>query len=163
MDKGTLKEIISLTAKQYNFRSEIVEKDYYLTVILNSIESHLSKNLVFKGGTLLNKIHLNHHRLSEDLDFTYYGKEELNSRSKRSKAIKPVRENMPGFLEHLGLKSEKPKGEGYKGDFKHNFGLSEKAKEDLYKQIETDLMPVIRLGKHFDFGKVFERFNEILK
>ncbi len=282
MDRGTLKEIISLTAKQYNFRSEIVEKDYYLTVILNSIESHLSKNLVFKGGTLLNKMHLNYRRLSEDLDFTYYGKEELNSRSKRSKAVKPVRENMPCFLEHLGLKSEKPKGEGfnnstqyifyisypsfitekegsinieislrqrpidepvyntvkhfykdpftgkdlvpankilslslneavaeklkaaitrrdlairdyydlwyiaevkfdfhdkkfltifekklkdegYKGDFKHNFGLSEKAIKDLYKQIETDLMPVIRLGEHFDLDKAFERFNKILK
>ena len=282
MERERLRQIIPVLAKNHNFREEIVEKDYYLTLILNNINSYLSKDIVFKGGTLLNKIHLNYHRLSEDLDFTYYGKEELNSRSKRSKAIRPVRENMAGFLEHLGLKSEKPKGEGfnnstqyifyisypsfitekegsinieislrqrpidepvyntvkhfykdpftgknlipankilalslneavaeklkaaitrrdlavrdyydlwyiaeaefdfhdkkflaifrkklkdeaYKGDFKHNFGLGEKAIKDLYKQIETDLMPVIRLREHFDLDKVFERFNKILK
>ena len=282
MDKDTLKEIISLVAKQYNFRPEIIEKDYYLTLILNNIESHLSKNLVFKGGTLLNKIHLNYHRLSEDLDFTYSGKEEITSRSKRSKAIRPVRESMAGFLKRLELKSEKPEGKGFnnstqyvfdisypsfitqkdgsinievslrqtpidkpvyntikhfykdpftgkdliptnkilslslneavaeklkaaitrrdlairdyydlwyiaeakfnfhdkkflvifekklkdegcKGDFKRNFGLSGEAIKNLYKQTETDLMPVVRLGEHFDLDKVFERFNKILK
>jgi len=282
MDRGRLEKIIPVLAQKHNFRLEIVEKDYYLTLVLNNVESHLSDKLVFKGGTLLNKIHLGYNRLSEDLDFTYLNKEQLTSRSKRSRAIIPIRENMPEFLKFLGLKSEKPEGQGfnnstqyvfpisypsfisgkdenikievslrqvpidnpvynsikhfyqdpftgkdlipankilslslneavaeklkaaitrrdlvirdyydlwyiaetnfdfrskpfitifkkklededYKGDYQHNFGLDESAIELLYHQVETDLMPVIRVGENFDLKKVFARFNKILK
>jgi len=58
MNRDKLEKIIPFIAQKYNFRLEIIEKDYYLTLILNSVESHLSQSLVFKGGTLLNKIHL---------------------------------------------------------------------------------------------------------
>lgn len=45
------------------------EKDYLQDILLFSIYSHLGKELVFKGGTCLYKVHkLN--RFSEDLDFT---------------------------------------------------------------------------------------------
>src|SRR3989344_8877591 len=70
-DKEKLKDIISAIARKLRFRPVVVEKDYYLTIILNNIEELLSNKIVFKGGTLLNKAHLNYHRLSEDLDFTY--------------------------------------------------------------------------------------------
>ena len=282
MDRVRLQKIIPVLAQKHNFRLEIVEKDYYLTLILNNIESHLSPKLIFKGGTLLNKIHHNYHRLSEDLDFTYLSKEELLSRFKRSRAIAPIRENMRKFLKFLELKSENPEGQGfnnstqyifdisypsfitgkdehikievalrqipidkpvynainhfykdpftgesliptnkilslsfneavaeklkaaitrrdlairdyydlwyiaeakfdfhnkqflsifkkklenerYKGDYKYNFGLDKDSIELLYKQVETDLIPVIRVGESFDLGKVFERFNKLLK
>ncbi len=282
MDRGRLEKIVPVLAQKHNFRLEIVEKDYYLTLVLNNVESRLSDKLVFKGGTLLNKIHLGYNRLSEDLDFTYLNKEQLTSRSKRSRAITPIREKMAEFLKFLGLKSEKPEGQGfnnskqyvfdisypsfisgkdenikievslrqipidkpvynsikhfyqdpftgedlipankilslslneavaeklkaaitrrdlavrdyydlwyiaetnfdfrgktfiaifkkkledddYKGDYRHNFGLDKNAIELLYQQIETDLIPVIRMGDHFDLKKVFARFNKILK
>ncbi|MCX6815212.1 MAG: nucleotidyl transferase AbiEii/AbiGii toxin family protein [Candidatus Aenigmarchaeota archaeon] len=44
-----------------------LEKDYFLTVLLYLIKD--VEDIVFKGGTALNKIFLNHTRLSEDLDF----------------------------------------------------------------------------------------------
>lgn len=282
MDRARLEKIIPVLAQKHNFRLEIVEKDYYLTLVLNNIESRLSNRLVLKGGTLLNKIYLHYNRLSEDLDFTYSNKEELISRSRRSRAMTPIREKMPQFLESLELKSEKPEGQGfnnstqyafnisypsfisgkdesmkieislrqipidtpvynsikhfyqdpftgkdlipankilslsfnetvaeklkaaitrrdlairdfydlwyiaeanfdfhsklfinifkkkleyenYKGDYQHNFGLDESAIELLYHQVETDLMPVICVGDHFDLKKVFARFNKILE
>jgi predicted nucleotidyltransferase component of viral defense system len=282
MDRDKLEKIIPVIAQKYNFRFEIIEKDYYLTLILNNVESHLSDKIVFKGGTLLNKIHLNYHRLSEDIDFTYLSPHGLEARSKRSKAITPVRERMPELLKLLELKSDKPEGEGfnnstqyvfnlsypsfitgkdegikleislrqtpldkpvhnaithfyqdpftgedlipknrilslslneavaeklkaavtrrdvairdyydlwhiaeakfdfrnkqfislfkkkleaekYKGDYSHNFGLDEKTVQHLSRQIETDLMPVIRVDERFDIDKVFNRFNGILK
>lgn len=282
MDRGRLEKIIPVLAQKHNFRLEIVEKDYYLTLVLNNIESHLSDKLVLKGGTLLNKIHLGYNRLSEDLDFTYLNKEQLTSRSKRSRAIIPIRENMPEFLKFLGLKSEKPEGQGfnnstqyvfpisypsfisgkdenikievslrqvpidnpvynsikhfyqdpftgkdlipankilslslneavaeklkaaitrrdlvirdyydlwyiaetnfdfhskpfvaifkkkledddYEGDYRHDFGLDKNAIELLYRQVETDLIPVVRMAEHFDLKKVFARFNKLLK
>jgi predicted nucleotidyltransferase component of viral defense system len=225
-------------------------------------------------------VHLNYHRLSEDLDFTYHGKEDLSSRTQRSKAIAPIRSKMPGFLKTLGLKSDKPEGEGfnnstqyvfnikypsfitakdenikieislrqspidkpvhnvikhfykdpftgedliptnkvlslsfneavaeklkasiirkdvairdyydlwhiaeakfefmnkkfinlfkkklagegYAGDFRTNFGLSQAQIDLLRRRVETDLIPVIRAGEKFDLDKTFERFNNM--
>ncbi|MDP2927662.1 MAG: nucleotidyl transferase AbiEii/AbiGii toxin family protein [Candidatus Omnitrophota bacterium] len=282
MDRDKLEKIIPFIAEKYNFRLETIEKDYYLTLILNSVESHLSDKIVFKGGTLLNKIHLNYHRLSEDIDFTYFNPEGLQTRSRRSRAITPIREKMPELLKLLELKSERPEGEGfnnstqyvfnifypsfisgkdekikleislrqtpidkpvhnvithfykdpftgedlipknkilsltlneavaeklkaaitrkdvairdyydlwfiseakfdfkdrhflsifkkkleaekYRANYSHNFGLDQQSKELLHKQIETELIPVIRVGESFNLDKVFERFNEILK
>ncbi|MCK9401509.1 MAG: nucleotidyl transferase AbiEii/AbiGii toxin family protein [Bacteroidales bacterium] len=281
IDKEKLKDIIPAIAAEHRFRQAIVEKDYYLTVILNSIASSLSGDIAFKGGTLLNKIHLNYHRLSEDLDFSYCGEMDLTARSDRSAAIAPIKEKMPGFLTSLGLRSDKPRGEGfnnskqyvfnvlypsvitggegnikievslrqkpydrpvmnvirhfykdpftgqnlipehkilslslneavaeklkaaitrkdpairdyydlwhiaeakfdfrnehfmeifknkladegYQGDFKDKFGLSEVKLDLLTRQIETDLIPVIRIDEVFDLSKVFSRFNKIL-
>ena len=282
MNRDKLEKIIPVIAQKHNFRLETIEKDYYLTLILNSVESHLSDRIIFKGGTLLNKIHLDYHRLSEDIDFTYLSNEDLNTRSKRSRAITPVRENMPELLKFLELKSEKPEGQGFnnstqyvfnisypsfisgkdeniklevslrqipidkpvhnvithfykdpftdedliprnkiwslslneavaeklkasitrkdvairdyddlwyisetkfdfmdkhflfifkkklesekdRADYSHNFGLDQKSIELLRRQIESELIPVIRLGESFNLDKVFGRFNAILK
>lgn len=121
INKDKLKEIIPVIARKQNFRLGIVEKDYYLTVILSNIHSMLSKKLVFKGGTLLNKAYFNYHRLSEDLDFTYSGEEALNSRAKRSKAIAPIREKMKDFLRSLDLNSKKPEGMGFNNSTQYIF------------------------------------------
>jgi len=48
-----------------------LEKDYFLTVLLYLTRD--AEGLCFKGGTALNKIFLNHTRLSEDLDFACRG------------------------------------------------------------------------------------------
>lgn len=279
-DKEKFKDIISAIAAKVKFRPVIVEKDYYLTIILNDIGALLSNEIIFKGGTLLNKVHLNYHRLSEDLDFTYYA--PLTTRSQRSKAIMAIRKKMPEFLKALRLTSDKPEGEGfnnstqyvfkvkypsvltakegiikieislrqppfdkpvyteikhfyqdpftgedlfpsgkilslswneavaeklraaisrkdaairdyydlwhiaeygfdfynekfiklfkrkiidegYIGDYRKNFGLSADKFLLLRRQVDTDLIPVIRAGEGFDLDKVFERFNVILK
>lgn len=124
MDGNKLKQLIPFIAEKFKFRLETVEKDYYLTLILNNIGSDLSNRIVFKGGTLLNKIHLNYHRLSEDIDFTYFSSEGIETRSKRSRAITPIREKMPGFLKLLDLKSKKPEGEGFNNSTQYVFSIS---------------------------------------
>jgi predicted nucleotidyltransferase component of viral defense system len=83
----------------------------------------LSDKLILKGGTLLNKIHLNYHRLSEDLDFTFFNFIELNSRSKRSKAIDPIRKKMNNFLTSLNLESITPEGEGFNNSTHYIFNV----------------------------------------
>ncbi|MBU4204495.1 MAG: nucleotidyl transferase AbiEii/AbiGii toxin family protein [Acidobacteria bacterium] len=58
-----------MTANRTGFRASLIEKDYYLTLILSKI-NELSQDLIFKGGTCLNKIYYSYYRLSEDLDFS---------------------------------------------------------------------------------------------
>ncbi|MDO8460592.1 MAG: nucleotidyl transferase AbiEii/AbiGii toxin family protein [Nanoarchaeota archaeon] len=53
---------------EHNFQRDLLLKDYYLTRILYSLKD--VNGIYFKGGTALNKIFLNHTRLSEDVDFT---------------------------------------------------------------------------------------------
>jgi len=156
IDREKLKDIIPAIAGKMKFRPAIVEKDYYLTVILNNIESLLTDKVVFKGGTLLNKAHLNYHRLSEDLDFTYNA--EFANRATRSKAITPIREKMLAFLKTLGMTSYKPEGEGFNDStqyvFKVKYPSILMAKDDIIK-IEVSLRqppiesPVHTLIKHF--------------
>ena len=158
IDKDKLKDIIPAIAGQKKFRLAIVEKDYYLTVILNNIETLLSDKIVFKGGTLLNKVHLNYHRLSEDLDFTYYGGDDLKTRAQRSKAITPIRDKMPEFLKTLQLKSDNPRGEGFNNSTQYIFSVKYPsfitAKDENIK-IEISLRqtpldkPVYNIIKHF--------------
>lgn len=62
--------------------------------------------------------------MSEDLDFTYFDKDELASRSKRSRAIAPIREKIPEFLEFLGLRSEKEEGQGFNNSTQYVFDIS---------------------------------------
>lgn len=65
-------ELISESKLRYlsglkGFNLIYLEKDYFLTLMLYLLKD--VEGLCFKGGTALNKIFLNHMRLSEDLDF----------------------------------------------------------------------------------------------
>lgn len=59
-------------AYKVGVRDSQIEKDYILSWILCGIANHseLSKEIVFKGGTVLKKIYFDDYRYSEDLDFT---------------------------------------------------------------------------------------------
>lgn len=63
---------IQQKAHEAGVRDQQIEKDYVLSWILQGISQHehLSKVIVFKGGTVLKKIYFEDYRFSEDLDFT---------------------------------------------------------------------------------------------
>ena len=63
---------INTVAAQHKLKDTQVEKDYVLSWILLGFSKNdlLSKNLVFKGGTVLKKVYFQDYRFSEDLDFT---------------------------------------------------------------------------------------------
>ena len=65
------RDLIEFTAARTGFPAHLIEKDYFCSLVL----AHLfggagSGELVFKGGTALNKVHFGFYRLSEDLDFS---------------------------------------------------------------------------------------------
>ena len=53
---------------KHPFNRKLLVKDYYITLILYMIKD--IQGIYFKGGTALNKMFLEHARLSEDIDFT---------------------------------------------------------------------------------------------
>ncbi len=65
--KITSREFADIAA-QHPFNDILLTKDYFVTAFLYSCKD--IDGLYFKGGTALQKIFLNHSRLSEDMDYT---------------------------------------------------------------------------------------------
>lgn len=88
MNKKYLEEIILNINKRTNIRTEIIEKDYYVCLILKELAKKQSElQTYFKGGTALYKIINKFNRFSEDIDLTVV--ENLNeSRTSNTKRLK---------------------------------------------------------------------------
>src|SRR3989344_8569593 len=113
-DKAYLKENIERIADENKFARETIEKDYHLTRILHGVSERQIKDLVFKGGTCLNKCYLDFYRLSEDLDFVYNKDvKELNKNQVR-KILGSIRKELFEILDKLELKTNKELGKGWK-------------------------------------------------
>lgn len=69
-DKELFKDVIVATAVDQNRPVAIVEKDYYVTMILKLL-AQVEPRCVFKGGTSLSKCHHVIDRFSEDIDITF--------------------------------------------------------------------------------------------
>ena len=69
-DKEIFKNIIDQTSDAVGRTSDIVEKDYYVTMILRLLSEALT-HVVFKGGTSLSKGYHLINRFSEDVDITF--------------------------------------------------------------------------------------------
>jgi predicted nucleotidyltransferase component of viral defense system len=112
--KIDLKEEIRRLGIEAKFSLSLLEKDYHLTRILHKISEKKIKNLVFKGGTCLNKCYLGFYRLSEDLDFVY--NHNIRDKSKREikKELDILRREFIEILNELEFKVSNKLGVGWK-------------------------------------------------
>lgn len=68
-DKEKFYEAMMYTHNQTNFPYEVIEKDYYVTMLLKLLSDKIPY-IVFKGGTSLSKCYKVIKRFSEDIDIT---------------------------------------------------------------------------------------------
>lgn len=68
-NKENFIEAVQATSRGLNISPALVEKDYYVTLVLNKINAEVP-GLIFKGGTSLSKCHKAINRFSEDIDLT---------------------------------------------------------------------------------------------
>ena len=145
-DKDKFSKLVDRVASQAGFYAPLMEKDYYLTILLSRINK-LSEKLIFKGGTCLNKIYYTYYRLSEDLDFSLLLPNRATTRGSRRKAIQPVKDNIESFAKQLGMRVE-----GIE-----NAGRNE-SKQYIYYFIYDSVMLPIQQTVKFEIGL---RFNPI--
>lgn len=88
-DKKSFSQAVELVVSKHNLRPEIVEKDYYVTMILRLLSEILSF-IVFKGGTSLSKCHKAINRFSEDIDITIDTAISQGQKKKVKEAIEEV-------------------------------------------------------------------------
>ena len=109
-DMPLFREAIAFTAAKTGFNSQVIEKDYFCTVLLEDLARHGGVDLIFKGGTCLAKVHAGFYRLSEDLDFAIpmHVSASRTERSRAADAIKRavanVSERVPCFACQTELK-----------------------------------------------------------
>ena len=67
--KEDFTEAVQTVSRGLNISPALVEKDYYVTLVLKRINEEVT-GLIFKGGTSLSKCHKAINRFSEDIDLT---------------------------------------------------------------------------------------------
>lgn len=95
-DRDSFKEVIEQVADATGRAPTVIEKDYYVTLILRRLAEEL-EHCVFKGGTSLSKGFRVIDRFSEDIDITF---DEHIGESRRKKLKNIV---LKGISEDLGL------------------------------------------------------------
>ena len=133
-------------SKKKGFLLPLIEKDYYLTLILSQVHE-LSEDLIFKGGTCLNKVYYAYYRLSEDLDFSMILPQYEVTRGQRRKCIQPVKDRIRKFVEQFGMRI----------DDAGNPGRNE-SKQYVYYFIYQSALRSIETKIKFEIGL---RFNPI--
>lgn len=101
-DPDLFRESVLHTARETGFRAELVEKDYFCSLLLNHLYAGDGFGLVFKGGTCLSKIHSDFYRLSEDLDFIIPMSPEA-SRTERRTVAKLLKTRIEALNKSLPL------------------------------------------------------------
>lgn len=72
LDKEAFRVLINTIHTQTGYRSDVLEKDYYVSLILKELAEKQSNGLLayFKGGTALYKALKTTNRFSEDIDLS---------------------------------------------------------------------------------------------
>ena len=93
-DKELFNDIVALTAERIGQAQDIVEKDYYVTIILKKL-STCEYPICFKGGTSLSKAYGVIDRFSEDIDITFTEHLGENRRKKlKYNILKPIADEL---------------------------------------------------------------------
>ncbi|MFC1485306.1 nucleotidyl transferase AbiEii/AbiGii toxin family protein [bacterium] len=150
-DKKEFLKILQRASAQTGFSLALLEKDYYITILLSGIYE-LSEKLVFKGGTCLNKIYYSYYRLSEDMDFSMKLPKDKITRGDRRSTIKPVKENIKSFVKKYGLSIENTEKVGHNESTQYMYNID-------YESVVIKKKQSIKL----EIGLRFNPFLPVLK
>ena len=83
-DKENFDIAIKAASRHFNVSPAIIEKDYYVTLVLSELAKQVP-DLLFKGGTSLSKCHKIIDRFSEDIDITLDSNHQSQGKRKNLK------------------------------------------------------------------------------
>ena len=122
-DKEQFKGVLERASAVTGFPMGLLEKDYYLTMLLSGINKELDENLIFKGGTCLNKLYFEYFRLSEDLDFTLLLPDGKVTQTIRGRLMGKVKKGIKKYSEKYGLIPDESEGPGRNGSRQYVYYL----------------------------------------
>ena len=88
-DREAFSELLIGAANELGIPTGIIEKDYYVTIVLKKLSERLD-DMVFKGGTSLTKCYQLLDRFSEDIDLSYAAESGAPGEARKRKLKKDV-------------------------------------------------------------------------
>lgn len=88
-DKEAFEELLIGAANELAIPTNIIEKDFYVTIVLKSLSEKLG-DMVFKGGTSLTKCYQLLDRFSEDIDISYTAESGIPGEARKRQLKKAV-------------------------------------------------------------------------
>ena len=95
-NRELFRDAILLTSQRLEVSEVIVEKDYYVTMVLKSLAGKV-EDMVFKGGTSLTKCYQLLERFSEDIDISYTAESGTPGEARKKQLKKAVVATMEEF------------------------------------------------------------------
>ena len=132
-------ELIRLTATHFNIALEFVEKDYWITLVLNRLSKSLHANsIVFKGGTSLSKGYRLINRFSEDIDIALLD-EKLTGNALKTK-IRQIEKDITADLTEIEEPGVTRKGSVYrKSLFQYPSNINSRLATNIQKRIIVEI------------------------
>lgn len=85
-DAKTFKDLVVATSRFTKIAPALIEKDYYVTLVLNELNKRID-GLLFKGGTCLAKCYKVINRFSEDIDLTLDNEHFTQSKKREANKV----------------------------------------------------------------------------
>lgn len=138
-NKQDFTELIQLTATHFAILPEFIEKDYWITLILNNLsQSPFVGSVVFKGGTSLTKAYRLINRFSEDIDIALLD-EKLTGNQLKTK-IRKIEKIITSDLEEIEEPGITRKGSVYrKSLFQYPSNINSRLVNDIRKRIIVEI------------------------
>jgi predicted nucleotidyltransferase component of viral defense system len=106
-----LAELCRETATRERVAPGAVEKDLYLTRLIWALADRFENRLLLKGGTLLSKVDLGFHRMSEDVDMVMPLTGRGDYKPGNAKRMNEVRDALKTIAPEVGFSFPHPDGE----------------------------------------------------
>jgi len=132
-------ELIRLTATHFSILPEFIEKDYWITLVLNNLsQSSHANSVVFKGGTSLTKGYRIINRFSEDIDIALLD-EKLTGNALKTK-IRKVEKAITADLTEIEEPGVTRKGSVYrKSLFQYPSNINSRLINNVQKRIIVEI------------------------
>lgn len=85
-DREAFDELLIGAANELAIPTDIIEKDYYVTIALKKLSEKL-EDMVFKGGTSLTKCYQLLNRFSEDIDISYTAESGIPGEARKKQLL----------------------------------------------------------------------------
>ena len=132
-DRESFAEVLAVTSDRYGISGEIIEKDYYVSMLLKALHE-VETGFVFRGGTSLSKCYQIIERFSEDIDLSLIPKaDHITEGMKRN-----LKKQILAAVQQLGLAITNPADIRSRRDFNRYIAVY----DSIYDQttISHDIM-----------------------
>ena len=142
-DREAFRELIVGAANELGIPTNVIEKDYYVTITLKALSDKLD-DMVFKGGTSLTKCYQLLNRFSEDIDLSYTAESGVPGEARKrrlKKAVVSTMEELGFSITNLDATRSRRHYNCYRAVYPSMYEQSEVLKQELVVETYVALLP----------------------